>query len=75
MPSASLLANPHLMCRERLPSTRIAPCTGQSTRLKNPNVMVDHVIQVYVDVCDCPCKKTSLVHTKIEINYLSPAYS
>ena len=36
MPSASLLANPHLMCREGLPGTRIG-CAQTRTRAANRN--------------------------------------
>ena len=51
MPSASLLANPHLMCREGLPGTRISCAQTRTLRLKKSNVRVDHVIQVYINKC------------------------
>ena len=64
MPSASLLAIPHLMYKREASTYKNRPCVGQSTTPKNSDVMVDHVIHIlFINVT--VSAKTSLVCTKI----------
>ena len=62
MPSASLLAIPHLMYKREASMYKNRPCVGQSTTPKNSDVMLDHVIHIlFINVT--VSVKTSLVRT------------
>ena len=63
-PSASLLANPHLMRRGTPPGTGASPVKGQITRPKITDVRGDHVIQKYLVVCDQIWENPPVTHKK-----------
>ena len=56
MPSASLLAIPHLKYKREASTYKNRPCVGQlqSTTPKNSDVMVDHVIHIlFIKLMSC----------------------